>query len=180
LRVGPGDEGVAATRAAVSLFNCIFPAEILLARPRGVCNCLHCMATMTKDATISIRLTVAEKKKLDADARLKGLPSGTVAAAYISEGVRRSRFPAIDFRNGLPGRVAYLTGTRWPVWLIVDLVEELKGDLAAVAAHMRHPAALVKMAMAYAAAYPQEIADCRTFAGDFAAMKAIVPELERA
>lgn len=138
------------------------------------------MATMTKDATISIRLTAAEKRKLDADARLKGIPSGTVAAAYVAEGVKRSRFPAIDFRDGLPGRVAYLTGTRWPVWLIIELVEELKGDLAAAAAHMRQPGALVKMAMAYAVAYPQEIADCRTFAGDFEAMKTIIPELEQA
>lgn len=43
------------------------------------------MATMTKDATVSVRLTAAEKSSLDADARMKGIPSGT-AAAYIAEG----------------------------------------------------------------------------------------------
>lgn len=115
------------------------------------------MASVTKDATISIRLTAAEKRKLDADARLKGIPSGTVAAAYVAEGVRRSRFPAIDFRNGSPGRVACLAGTRWPIWLIVELVKDYSGDLKAAAKHMNRPPALVQMALDYAAAYPEEI-----------------------
>ena len=54
---------------------------------------------------------------------MKGIPSGTAAAGYIAEGVRRSRFPAIEFRDGQPGRVAYLVGSRWPVWMIVELVQ---------------------------------------------------------
>ena len=85
---------------------------------------------MTKDATVSVRLTVQEKLSLNADARMKGIPSATAAAGYIAEGVRRSRFPALEFRDGQPGRVAYLVGSRWPVWLIVELVREFEGDLA--------------------------------------------------
>src|SRR5208282_5673149 len=108
------------------------------------------MATMTKDATVSVRLTAREKSGLDADARMKGVPSGTAAAAYISEGVRRSQFPAVEFRNGSPGRVAYLVGSRWPVWMITELVKELKGDIESAAAQLRKPAGLVKMALAYA------------------------------
>ena len=129
------------------------------------------MATLTKEATLSVRLTALEKGSLDADARMKGIPSGTAAAAYISEGVRRSQFPAVEFRNGSPGRVAYLIGSRWPVWMIVSLVKELKGDLQAASEQIRKPAGLVKMAMAYADAHPGEIADClklhahRDFAG---------------
>jgi uncharacterized protein (DUF433 family) len=115
------------------------------------------MATATKDETISIRITKDERANLEADATLKGLPPGTVAAAYLSEGSKRSRFPAIDFRDGNPGRVAYLVGTRWPVWLIVDLVNDLNGDTDAAARHMRKPLALVKMALRYAQAYPSEI-----------------------
>ena len=123
------------------------------------------MATLTKAATVSIRITAAEKLNLDADARIKGLASGTVAANYISEGVRRSRFPAIDFREGQPGRVAYLAGTRWPVWLIVDLVKDYAGDLSAAAKHMSRPVALVQMALRYAEAYPEEIAAALQLAG---------------
>jgi hypothetical protein len=115
------------------------------------------MATATKDATVSVRITPAVKMDLDADAKLKGLAPGTVAANYIAEGVRKSRFPAIDFRDGEPGRVAYLTGTRWPVWLIVDLVKDYSGNVDAAAKHMKRPAALVKMALRYAETFPDEI-----------------------
>lgn len=66
-------------------------------------------------------MTAAEKGILEADARLKGIPAGTTAAVYISEGVRRSQFPAVEFRNGSPGRVAFLAGSRWPVWIKVIL-----------------------------------------------------------
>src|ERR1039458_454613 len=148
---------------------------------RFVCECLHCMATMTKEATVSVRLTAREKSGLDADARMKGIPSGTAAAGYIAEGVRRSRFPAIEFRDGQPGRVAYLVGSRWPVWMIVELVRELDDDLAGAVKLIRNPAALVRMALAYADAYPQEIADSAALVArrDYAGMKQEIPELEQ-
>ena len=56
-----------------------------------------------------------------------------MAALYVNEGVKRSRFPAIEFRDGAPGRVAYVTGTRWPVWMVVDLVKDLRGSTAKAA-----------------------------------------------
>jgi len=136
---------------------------------------------MTKDATVSVRLTAREKSGLDAAARMQGIPSGTAAAAYIAEGVRRSRFPAIEFRDGQPGRVAYLVGSRWPVWLIVELVREVDGELAEAVKLIRKPAALVRMALAYADAYPQEIQDSAALAArrDFVGLKAEIPDLEQ-
>jgi uncharacterized protein (DUF433 family) len=116
------------------------------------------MAAATKEETVSIRITAAEKRSLEADAQRKGIPTATVAANYIAEGVRRSRFPAVEFRNGSPGRVAYLAGTRWPVWLIVELVRDYSGKVEAAAKHMNRPPALVQMALDYAVAYPEEIA----------------------
>ena len=135
------------------------------------------MATTTKAAIVSVRLTAREKSGLDADARMKGIPSGTAAAAYIAEGVRRSRFPAIDFRDGQPGRVAYLAGSRWPVWMIVELMRELDGDLGKAVKLILKPAALVRMALAYADAYPQEIKDGMALAAgrDYAGMKRKYP-----
>jgi hypothetical protein len=137
------------------------------------------MATVTKEATVSVRLTALEKGSLDADARRKGIPPGAVAANYISEGVRRSQFPAVDFRNGAPGRVAYLVGSRWPVWMIVELVKELNGDVSAAAERIRKPAGLVKMILVYAEAYPEEIKDCRECANrGFEGLNEILPDLE--
>ena len=115
------------------------------------------MATATKEETVSVRITAAEKRSLEADARRKGIPTATVAANYIAEGVRRSRFPAVEFRNGSPGRVAYLAGTRWPVWLIVELVQDYSGKVESAAKHMNRSLPLVQMALNYAAAYAEEI-----------------------
>lgn len=120
--------------------------------------------TTTKDATLSVRLTKEDKSSLEAASVLHRSSPGTLAAGYITEGVRRSRYPAIDFRDGHPGRVAYLAGTRWPVWLIVDLVADCGGDAAAAAKRVRRPAALVRMAVRYAGDYREEIAAARELA----------------
>src|SRR2546422_8240760 len=124
-------------------------------------DCLQRMASATKEVPISLRLTRLEAEELNALARLRGEKPATLVARYVVEGVRRSRFPAIEFRDGEPGRVAYLTGTRWPVWMIIQLVEEHGGKVEAAARQMRRSVALIRMALAYAKQYPDEIAGCR-------------------
>ena len=120
--------------------------------------------TTIKDATLSVRLTREDKSSLEAASVLHRSSPGTLAAGFIAEGVRRSRYPAIDFRDGHPGRVAYLSGTRWPVWLIADLVEDCGGDAEQAAKRVRRPVALVRMALRYAENYRQEIAAARELA----------------
>jgi uncharacterized protein (DUF433 family) len=118
---------------------------------------------------------------LEAAATLTGQPPGTLAAIYVKEGVKRSRFPAIEFRDGAPGRVAYVTGTRWPVWMVVDLVNDLGGNTAKAAKRLEKPEPVVKMALAYADAYREEIAAGLTLHAhrDFEGLKAVSPNLEK-
>jgi uncharacterized protein (DUF433 family) len=139
------------------------------------------MATMTKDESVTLRLTKPEKADLEAAATLTGQPPGTLAAIYVKEGVKRSRFPAIEFRDGTPGRVAYVTGTRWPVWMVVDLVKDLGGNTSKAAKRLEKPEPVVKMALAYAEAYPEEIAASLALHAhrDFEALKAVSPNLEK-
>ena len=139
------------------------------------------MASLTRDELVSLRMTGPEKQELERAAFLCGQLPAPLAAAYVREGVRRTRFPAIDFRDGAPGRVAYLAGSRWPVWLIVELVNECRGDTSAAAKQMRKPEPLVKMALAYAAAYPEEIeASLQLHAErDFEGMKRVLPTLKK-
>ena len=73
-----------------------------------VCECLHCMATMTKEATVSVRLTAREKSGLDADARMKGIPSGTAAAATLPKACGAAGFRRLNF--GTASRAG------WPIW----------------------------------------------------------------
>jgi len=139
------------------------------------------MATMTKDESVTLRLTKPEKADLDAAATLTGQPPGTLAALYVKEGVKRSRFPVIEFRDGSPGRIAYVTGTRWPVWMVVDLVTDLDGNTSKAAKRMEKPEAVVKMALAYAEAYPAEIAASLKLHAhrDFESLRAVSPHLEK-
>ena len=139
------------------------------------------MATLTKDELVSLRMTAPEKRELERAASLCGQLPAPLAAAYVREGVRRTRFPAVDFRDGAPDRVAYLVGSRWPVWMIVELVKECCGNTSKAAKQMRKPEPLVKMALAYAAAYPEEIeASLQLHAErDFEGMKKLLPTLER-
>ncbi len=44
--------------------------------------------------------------------------------------------------------------------MIVELVKECSGDVIKAAKHMGKPVALVRMAVQYARAYPEEIAAC--------------------
>ena len=135
---------------------------------------------MTKEKSVTLRLTKPEKVDLEAAAILTGQSPGTLAALYVKEGVKRSRFPAIEFRDGAPGRVAYVTGTRWPVWMVVDLTKDLRGNTAKAAKRIEKPEAVVKMALAYAEAYLEEIAACLALHAhrDFDGLKASSPNLE--
>ena len=139
------------------------------------------MSRATKDVPVSLRLTKTEAEELTAVARLRGEKPGALVARYVAEGVRRSRFPAVDFREGAPGRVAYLAGTRWPVWMVTELVAEHRGDVEAAAKQMRRPPALVRMALAYAQQYPEEIAASLKLHAerDFEGLKRALPTLER-
>lgn len=139
------------------------------------------MAGPAKDELVSLRMTASEKQELERAAALCGQLPAPLAAVYVREGVRRTRFPAIDFRDGAPGRVAYLAGSRWPVWLIVDLVNECRGDTTEAARQMQKPEPLVKMALAYAAAYPEEIEASLQLRAerDFEGMKRVLPTLEQ-
>lgn len=145
------------------------------------CDCTQRMTTATKDVPVSLRLTHREANELVSLAALRHEKPASIGARFVREGVRRSRFPAIEFRDGDPARVAYLAGTRWPVWMIVSLVEELEQDLDRAAGQIQRPVALVRLALAYADAYPEEIKAARDLAvrRDFEGLKRLVPNLER-
>jgi hypothetical protein len=139
------------------------------------------MTTAAKDVAVSLRLTHEEAHELVSLAALRHEKPASIGARFVREGVRRARFPAIEFRDGDPARLAYLAGTRWPIWMIVSLVEELEQDLEGAAEHIQRPAALVRLALAYAEAYPAEIQAARDLAArrGFDGLRRLVPNLEK-
>jgi hypothetical protein len=139
------------------------------------------MATATKIETLSLRMTTPEKEQLESAATLCGTKAGPLAEGYIKEGLRRDRFPVVDFRAGMPGRVAYVSGTRWPVWMVLRLHRENGGDINATAKAVHRPSSLVRLALAYAEAYPEDMEASLKLHDklDFEGLKAEIPELEQ-
>jgi hypothetical protein len=136
--------------------------------------------TKTKEHRMSLRLSKDEYDDLTSGLK----PNANLNAFCVPllvAGARRRRFPGIDFREAGERQVAWLAGTRWPVWMVIDLLDELKGDVVAAAKHMRQPAALVRVAAAYAKAYADEIEAERDLAaerGELAGLAQVLPHVE--
>src|SRR5437899_4529764 len=86
-----------------------------------------------------------------------GFAAGTADGESMEEGLRRSEFAFIDFRESAAGRQTYIQGSTLAVWEIMLLVQSYKGDVSAVAKHLKWPEAKVLAAVNYAKAFPEEI-----------------------
>jgi hypothetical protein len=117
-------------------------------------QCMHCMATKP----ISLRVAEEVKRELEQIARRFGTSPATLGADYVTQGVRTTQHPSIEFRQTPAGRVAYLRGVRLAVWLAVEAVEDCRGDTEKASKLLRLPGLLLQAALAYAKAFPEEIA----------------------
>src|SRR5271169_6822848 len=95
----------------------------------------------TRSMVISMRLPAESGKRLKRMANRHGWTSSDASARLVEEGLRRSEFGFIDFRDSPVGRQACLQGSTLAVWEVMLLVRSYEGDLAAVADHLQWPAA---------------------------------------
>jgi hypothetical protein len=109
-------------------------------------------------APISLRIKAEVKRELEQIARRFGTTAATLGADYLTQGVRTSAHPSIEFRQTPIGRMAYVRGVRLPVWLALDTIEECKGEVSKAARLLSLPVLLLNSAIAYAKAFPEEIA----------------------
>jgi hypothetical protein len=96
----------------------------------------------------------------------------------VEEGLRRSEFGFLDFRDSPAGRQAYMQGSTLAVWEVMLLLRSYKGNVAAVARHLRWPEAKVRAAVNYAEAFPEEIdeATAENDSTDFETLKRMLPQ----
>jgi hypothetical protein len=106
---------------------------------------------------ISMRLPVNSGKRLKRLAGRHGWTPSDAGARLVEEGLRRSEFAFIDFRDSAVGRQACIQGSSLAVWEVMMLARGYKNDAAAVAKHLRWPDAKVLAAFNYAKAFPGEI-----------------------
>jgi hypothetical protein len=108
----------------------------------------------------SCRIDETHAHLLSAQARRRHLEVSTLSSLYLKEKALEEEYPGIGFRDGAGGREAYLPGHRVAVWEVVDVYREAR-TMAKTADHFGWPDYLVKCAMAYARAFPDEIAEHR-------------------
>ena len=111
----------------------------------------------THSVVISMRLPEESGKRLKRMATRHGWTPSDASARLVEEGLRRSEFAFIDFRDSPAGRQAYLQASTLAVWEVVLLIRSHKSDISAAARHLRWPEARVCAALNYAEAFPDEI-----------------------
>jgi uncharacterized protein (DUF433 family) len=132
----------------------------------------------TRPVVISMRLPADSGNRLKRMANRHGWTPSDASARLVEEGLRRSEFAFIDFRDSAAGRQACIQGSTLAVWEVLLLVQSYKGDVAAVAKHLKWPEAKVQAAINYAKAFPEETegAVSENAAVDFEALKRMLPQ----
>lgn len=132
----------------------------------------------SQSTVISMRLPAASGKRLKRMANRHGWTASDASARLVEEGLRRSEFAFLDFRDSSVGRQAYIQGSSLAVWEVMLLVRSYKNDLQPVAKHLRWPQAKVQAAVNYAEAFPSEIDEAlvENEASNFATIKRQLPQ----
>lgn len=132
----------------------------------------------TRSVVVSMRLPAESGKRLKRMATRHGWTPSDASARLVEEGLRRSEFAFIDFRDSPAGRQAYIQGSTLAVWEVLLLVRSHKADIGAVARHLHWPEAKIRAAINYAEAFPDEIEAtlAENATTDFGALKRMLPQ----
>jgi hypothetical protein len=131
-----------------------------------------------RSIVLSMRLSVESGKRLRRIANRHGWTPSDASARLVEEGLRRSDFAFLDFRDSPAGRQAYIQGSTLAVWEVMFLLRSYRGNVAAVAKHLRWPEAKVRAAVNYAEAFPEEIGEAmaENDSADFKTLKRMLPQ----
>jgi len=132
----------------------------------------------THSMVISMRLPAESGKRLKRMANRHGWTPSDASARLVEEGLRRSEFGFIDFRDSPAGRQACIQGSTLAVWEVMLLVHSYKKSVSAVAGHLKWSEVKVQAAVNYAGAFPEEInaAMAENEATNFETLKRMLPQ----
>jgi hypothetical protein len=125
-----------------------------------------------------MRLPAESGRRLKRMARRHGWTPSDASARLVEEGLRRSEFAFIDFRDSAAGRQACMQGSSLAVWEVLLLVRSYAGDAKAAARHLNWQPMKVEAAIHYAEAFAHEIDEeiADNEAVDFATLKRSLPQ----
>jgi|SRR6185312_15345379 len=110
-----------------------------------------------RSMVFSMRLPTESGNRLKRMASRHGWTASDTSARLVEEGLRRSEFSFIDFRDSATGRQAYIQGSTLAVWEVILVVRSYRGKISPSARHLRWQEAKVQAAINYAKAFPLEI-----------------------
>src|SRR5437764_13874188 len=108
----------------------------------------------SRTMVLSMRLPVESGKRLKRIANRHGWTASDASARLVEEGLRRSEFAFIDFRDSPVGRQAYIQGHTLAVWEIMLLLRSYKNNALMAARHLEWPKTKVQAAIHSAMALP--------------------------
>jgi hypothetical protein len=111
-------------------------------------------------ASTSYRLDAGLKHRLAAQAAEEGITETALVTRMLEEGLRTARFPGIVFRDGPSGRRPSLIGGPDVVEVMVGVryaVGRGEAKVRDAAEQMGLPERLIRLAIDYASAYPEEM-----------------------
>jgi len=114
------------------------------------------MATQ-KRQHLTFRLPEPTVRRLEARAHQIRETRTGLAERYLEEGLRMDEHPGIGFVDGPAGRRAVLAGTGLDVWQVIGIVKANRGSTAATVRYLEVAEGLVRDAVRYYAAFPDEI-----------------------
>jgi len=131
-----------------------------------------------RSIVLSMRLPVESGRRLKRIASRHGWTPSEASARLVEEGLRRSEFAFLDFRDSPAGRQAYIQGSSLAVWEVAFLLRSYNSNVADVARHLRWPEAKVQAAANYAEAFPEEIAEAMSEneSADFQTLRRMLPQ----
>jgi hypothetical protein len=108
--------------------------------------------------SIHLDLPDDQAEALDRVAAILRKNPDEAGALLMAEALRHEQFQHVEFRDSAVGRQAYVVGSSLAVWEVVLVAESYGMDPAQTASHLRWPSSRVETVLAYARAYPEEIA----------------------
>lgn len=135
---------------------------------------------MAESIVVSLRLPAEIGRSLKRLARRLDRSTAETAARLVDEGLRRSEFALIEFRDTPAGRQAYIQGTRLAVWQVVAITRAYEGDSQQTAEHLEWPVFKVTAALNYAEAFADEVQQAieDNQSSDFKKLSRALPALE--
>jgi len=110
-----------------------------------------------KSTVVSMRIPTQNAQRLQRMARRLGRTTSDTGAVLVEEGLRRSEFAFIDFRDSPVGRQACIQGSSLAVWEVVLTVRDCEGNAEQAARLLDWPPMRIRAALNYAQAFPEEI-----------------------